>query len=337
MKYSGVPLFIVALLLGLPAAPGLAADYPQMRVLTRDDLLFVQHQAELEEYYRLSQAVGEPELPMVSLFSYQKRKGEDIFSLNARLGLPYDTLATLNGAAEARSFNGLDRILVPTQPGIYVHVPPRTAFEDMLLSSRLAAGRKPRSLVIARAGRKETVSFFPGEMFNSVERAYFLGILFQFPIAFTPARGFIAAPEAPFLAAPQAPFLAAPQAPLITSRYGMRADPFSGHPEFHNGLDIGAVEGTAVRAAREGTVSESGSSEILGKYLVLSHPGGWETVYGHLSSIRVTVGREVGAGQEIGAVGRTGRATGSHLHFEVRKKGSTTDPFPLLAIARGKR
>ena len=321
MKHPGVPLLILPLLFLLPVASGFAVDYPEIRVLTREDLLFVQQQAELEDYYRLSQAIGEPELPTVSLFSYQKRKGEDIFSLNARLGLPYDTLATLNDAADARSFNGLARILVPTQPGIYVHVPPRTSFESMLLSSRLAEGRTPRSLLIARAGRKETVSFFPGEMFNSVERAYFLGILFQFPIAFTPARGFIAAPQAPF----------------ITSRYGMRADPFSGHPEFHNGLDIGAAEGTAVRAAREGTVGESGSSEVLGKYLVLSHPGGWETVYGHLSSIRAILGQEVGAGQEIGAVGRTGRTTGSHLHFEVRKKGSTTDPFPLLAIARGKR
>ncbi len=313
MKHSRVPFLIVAFLLTLPAATVLAGDYPEIRALTRDDLLFVQHQAELEDYYRLSQAVGKPELPMVSLFSYQKRKGEDIFSLNARLGLPYDTLATLNAAADAGSFNGLARILIPTQPGIFVHIPPRTAFEGMLLSSRLAEGRKPRSLLIARAGRKETVSFFPGEMFNSVERAYFLGILFQFPIAFTPARG------------------------SISSRYGMRADPFSGRPEFHNGLDIGAAEGTAVRAAREGTVSETGSSEILGTYLVLSHPGGWETVYGHLSSIRAIIGREVGAGQEIGSVGRTGRATGSHLHFEVRRKGSTTDPFPLLAMARGKR
>jgi murein DD-endopeptidase MepM/ murein hydrolase activator NlpD len=321
VKHTGVPLLIAALLLALPAASGLAADYPEIRVLTRDDLLFVQHQSELEDYYRLSQKVGKPELPMMSLFSYQKKKGEDIFSLNARLGLPYDTLASLNGAADVRSFNELARILVPTQPGIYVHVPPRTAFEDMLLSSRLTAGKSPRPLLIARAGGKEAVSFFPGETFNSVERAYFLGILFQFPVAFTPARGFIAAPRAP----------------LITSRYGMRADPFSGHPEFHNGLDIAAAQGTAVRAAREGTVSETGSSEALGKYLVVSHPGGWETVYGHLSAIRAMLGGEVRAGQEIGAVGMTGRATGSHLHFEVRKKGSTTDPFPLLAMARGKR
>lgn len=313
MKHTGVPLFIGAVLLTLSVAPAAAADYPEIRVLTRDDLLYVQHQAELEDYHRLSKTVGEPELPMVSLFSYKKRKGEDIFALNARLGLPYDTLATLNDAVDARSFNALPRILVPTQPGIYVRVPPRNAFEAMLLSARMADGKKPRSLLIARDGKKEAISFFPGEMFNSVERAYFLGILFQFPIAFTPAKG------------------------TITSRYGMRADPFSGHPEFHNGLDIGALEGTAVRAAREGTVSETGSSEILGKYLVLSHPGGWETVYGHLSSIRVTFAEEVGAGQQIGTVGRTGRATGSHLHFEVRRKGSTTDPFPLLAIARGKR
>ena len=312
MRNRWVPLLISGLFLALGAAPGFPSDYPEIRILTRDDLLFVQQQAEVEQYYRLSKAVGGAQLPPLGIFTYRRQKAEDLFALNARLGLPYDTLVTLNGAADAKGFNALARILVPTQPGLFVHMPPRTPLENMVISSRQGQGMPGRSLVIARAGRNETMIFFPGEMFTSVERAYFLGILFQFPVAFSVVQG------------------------LITSRYGMRQDPFSGEQEFHNGLDIAAAEGTPVRAAREGVVSETGSNDVLGSYIVLSHPSGWETVYGHLSSIRAMVKGEVQAGEQIGQVGRTGRATGPHLHFEVRRKGSATDPFPLLAAAREK-
>jgi murein DD-endopeptidase MepM/ murein hydrolase activator NlpD len=148
--------------------------------------------------------------------------------------------------------------------------------------------------------------YFPGEAFTSIERAYFLGILFRLPIA----KG------------------------RVSSMFGMRSDPFTGSREFHAGLDIAAPEGTEVLAARDGTVEEAGASDVLGRYIVLAHPGGFQTIYGHLLSIRVTLKQTVNAGTVIGAVGQTGRATGAHLHFEVRKKGSAEDPFPLLAMKK---
>ncbi len=310
MSTRSTVLAAVSILLLLSALPGACADYPEMRTLTRDDLLYVQHQAELEQYYRLSKAMGSPELPPVSIFSYRKKPSEDLFALNARLGLPYDALASLNGASDARAFNSLSTVLVPSQPGIFVRVPPRTGLEQMVMASRQAAGAPVRQIVVSGAGRSEAFAFFPGSVFTAVERAYFLGILFQFPVALSVLKGF------------------------ITSPFGVRRDPFSGEQEFHNGLDIGAAEGTLVRAARDGVVAEAGKSDILGSYVVISHPGGWQTVYGHLSSVRVILDQKVGAGAEIGRVGRTGRATGSHLHFEVRRKGNATDPFPLLAVAK---
>jgi murein DD-endopeptidase MepM/ murein hydrolase activator NlpD len=115
----------------------------------------------------------------------------------------------------------------------------------------------------------------------------------------------------------------------------MRRDPFTGVQQFHSGIDIGAAEGTTVHAARDGVVAEVGSNEVLGDFVVLSHPGGFQTVYGHLAAVGVKMGYKVAAGNVIGAVGRSGRATGPHLHFEVKKKGSTRDPFPLLAMRKG--
>jgi murein DD-endopeptidase MepM/ murein hydrolase activator NlpD len=299
-----------ALVFSLACACSLAAEYPQMKTLTRDDPLYAQLQAELDTWYRLSQdrvtpAAQRPVSSPLAIFSYRRRTGEDLFSLNARLNLPYDTLVTLNAAASRAEFDGLARVLVPSRPGLFVSDPPATALEDMMLSSR--AGLVCERIVVQRGGGTAGLWFFPGESFNAVERAYFLQILYDFPIV----RG------------------------KITSRYGSRADPFTGENAFHSGIDIGAAAGTAVHAARDGSVAEVGTNPVLGTYVVITHPGGWQTVYGHLSSAAVSVGAKVALGAVVGAVGSTGKATGPHLHFEVRRKGSAVDPFPLLAIKKG--
>jgi murein DD-endopeptidase MepM/ murein hydrolase activator NlpD len=297
----------VSLLLFLFAAAGASAvDYPRIMVLSSDDPLFVQHQATLEDFYRCTEAREPAVLPPLSLFEYSPRKGEDIFSLNARLGLPYDTLATLNGAGSTHAFDSNRDVLVPNQAGLFVNDPPESALEDMMLSTLTAAGKKPQKLVVYRNGKTYPLLFFPGEAFTSIERAYFLGILFEFPIS----RG------------------------TITSLFGPRKDPFTGKPDFHTGIDIGAPDGTDVRAARDGVVSMAANNKILGNFIVLDHPGGYQTVYGHLSVISVTMNQRVSAGSVLGAVGHTGYATGPHLHFEVRRKGSVMDPFPLLAVRK---
>ncbi len=300
-------LAVTTFLLFLFAASRAAAsDYPLIRVLSSDDPLFVQHQSELEDYYRIARAREPGVLPPLSIFEYHLRKGEDLFSLNARLGLPYDALATLNGAGSTEAFTERRKILISSQAGLFVNDPPRSALEDMMLSTLLAAGRKPQKLIVTRQDRTSAVLFFAGEQFTPIERAYFLGILFEFPIA----RG------------------------RITSLFGPRKDPFTGRPEFHTGIDIGAPDGTEVHAARDGVVSEIGHNETFGNFIVLDHPGAYQTLYGHLSMIGVTMKQRVNAGEVIGAVGHTGRATGPHLHFEVIRKGSVTDPFPLLAVRK---
>ncbi len=284
-----------------------ASDYPRIRVLSSDDPLFVQHQSELESFYRAADAREPGSLPPLSLFEYRLRPGEDLFSLNARLGLPYDTLATLNGAASREAFDARRVVLVANQAGLFINDPPRSTLEDMILSTRLADGDKPRRVVLVREGRPSAALFFPNEQFTPMERLYFLGVLFEFPIV----RG------------------------RVTSLFGIRKDPFTGRPEFHTGLDIGAPEGTAVHAARDGEVTETATNDELGNYVVIDHPGGYQTVYGHLSVIGVTMNQRVSAGAVIGAVGHTGLATGPHLHFEVKRKGRVTDPYPLLAVEKG--
>lgn len=112
----------------------------------------------------------------------------------------------------------------------------------------------------------------------------------------------------------------------ISSEFGWRRDPFTGQRAWHNGLDIAAPEGTPVRAARDGTVVFSGRERGYGNLVIVEHAGGVRTYYGHNKSNAVAEGQTVAAGQVLAQVGQTGRATGPHLHFEVRVEGKSVDP-----------
>lgn len=112
----------------------------------------------------------------------------------------------------------------------------------------------------------------------------------------------------------------------ITSTYGYRSDPKTGASSFHQGLDIAAPRGTAVYAADAGVVIFSGYKNSYGNVVMINHGGGIVTVYAHNSSLVARTGATVSRGQLISKVGSTGYSTGNHLHFEVRKNGSTVNP-----------
>lgn len=120
----------------------------------------------------------------------------------------------------------------------------------------------------------------------------------------------------------------------MTSPFGLR---FRGiRPDLHHGVDIAAPEGTPVRALDEGRVSFADYSGGFGNVVYIAHGGGTTSVYAHLAEIRVTRGQEVKNGDVIGTVGRTGSATGAHLHLEVWRGGRPEDPVPLLGGWRGR-
>ena len=112
-----------------------------------------------------------------------------------------------------------------------------------------------------------------------------------------------------------------PVAGTITSQFGHRVDPITGEGSSHTGTDIACAEGTPILAAADGVITVANGLDSwggsYGYYIQINHGGGLETLYAHCSSICVTTGQHVQAGQVIGYVGHTGRATGSHLHLEV--------------------
>jgi murein DD-endopeptidase MepM/ murein hydrolase activator NlpD len=122
----------------------------------------------------------------------------------------------------------------------------------------------------------------------------------------------------------------APAVGVLTDGYGTRNDPITGRRAFHRGLDISARRGTPVYAPADGVVVFAGRNGGLGKTIRISHGFGFTTLYGHLHEMAVRPGDQVHRGDRIGAVGNSGRSTGSHLHYEVHQDGKAKDPLYFI-------
>jgi murein DD-endopeptidase MepM/ murein hydrolase activator NlpD len=117
--------------------------------------------------------------------------------------------------------------------------------------------------------------------------------------------------------------------------YGVRSDPFSGEGAMHTGIDISAPVGTPVHAAAEGIIAHAGWNGGYGRCVIIDHGNGYQTWYAHLSRMDVIEGEEIRQGEVLGAVGTTGRSTGSHLHYEVRLGSAPVNPYKYLARPTG--
>jgi murein DD-endopeptidase MepM/ murein hydrolase activator NlpD len=298
IRFSLLP-FVFALALG-SASADVVPRYPEIRRLDPTDPCFNELQRLVAEFH-VASAAG-TRLPDLVFFSYRVKPGDDLFSLSARLLVPYDTLVTANRIPERGALAPGAWMAVPSIPGVFVPDSPRSDLEYLMKSWRTAVASLAFPASVASSAGIERFSFYAGERFHPAERAFFLNALFRFPL-----------PKA-----------------VVTSGFGTRANPFGSGTERHSGVDLSAPEGTEVYAARRGTVRATGWSDLYGNYVLLAHEGGWETLYGHLGSIRVRLYDQLESGIILGTVGSTGRSTGPHLHFEVRSGGVPVDPSPYL-------
>ena len=118
---------------------------------------------------------------------------------------------------------------------------------------------------------------------------------------------------------------------VLSSSFGYREHPVEGEERFHYGLDLAADTGTEIRCFADGTVTAVGDSSSYGKYCVISHSGGYSTLYAHCSRVTVSSGAEVAKGEKVAEVGETGMATGPHLHFELQQNGTYLNPVYYVA------
>ncbi|WP_306599802.1 M23 family metallopeptidase [Geothrix sp. 21YS21S-2] len=132
-----------------------------------------------------------------------------------------------------------------------------------------------------------------------------------------------------------------PTAGYLSSGFGIRLSPFSRVNEqgdgllgYHSGFDITNAEGTPIQATADGEVVEAGWMDRYGNGVVIAHSNHVETLYAHMSRVRVKRGQKVSRGDILGDMGRTGNATGVHLHYEVRLNGRPVNPQPYMRLQR---
>ncbi|MBV6494633.1 MAG: hypothetical protein LDLANPLL_02667 [Turneriella sp.] len=226
-------------------------------------------------------------VPQVKWRRYRVKKNDTFFSIMARTVLNHDTISSVNHLASLWDVSTGDEWLLPNVRGIAAK-----GSRDIVAKK---FGKKADSLVPI-PGQKNYF-FITGLHFESIESAFF------------DLRAFIR-----------------PVAGRLTSAFGMRRDPFTEKRKFHKGIDIGVPVGTPVVASADGVVTFVGKKGGYGNTVLVRHRNGYLTLYGHLSKFAVKKGVRVKQGQKIAYSGKTGRATGPHVHFEVRREGRAERP-----------
>jgi len=233
---------------------------------------------------------------------YQVQKGDTISDIANSFDISVDTILSANAIQSARSLRPSQLLKIPNISGIIYTAKAGDTVDSIAQKYEISADRliETNGLLTKELDKGKTL-FLPDAKLPTAVLREISGDLFRWPV-----RG------------------------IITSWYSWRRDPFSGRNTFHNGLDIGVPMGTPIGAAMEGTVSETGYSPIMGKYVILSHSGGWRTLYAHMSSISVQEGQYLSRGGRLGFSGNTGYSTGPHVHFTVYKNGKTVNPANVL-------
>lgn len=244
-----------------------------------------------------------PPLPvMLQTRNYTVRSGDSIAGVAKRFGIRQDTIISLNGLSTSKSFRSGVTLRIPNMDGVTHRV---RSGESLLLIARRYGVDMTR---LADANNLETASlrsgqnlFIPGAKLSSSSLRNFYGETMVWPL-----RG------------------------LISSPFGYRSNPFSGARTFHSAIDIVVRRGTPVKAAMDGKVADAGYNSVFGKYVIMTHSGGYQTLYAHLDEIQVRNGQRLDQSALIGRSGNTGQSTGPHLHFSLFRNGKAMDPRSML-------
>ncbi|OHD66714.1 MAG: hypothetical protein A2176_11140 [Spirochaetes bacterium RBG_13_51_14] len=246
----------------------------------------------------------ENELPELKFFSYRVKKDDTFWTILARCSQDIDTLLSVNGFSTPKDISPGKKIYIPNMRGVVMKGDNDTAIASMLRENRIRAEYVYRINKCRNFGK--AYIFIPCGKVSNIERSLFLGTGFMYPL---PSR----------------------KTARLTSRFGMRRSPFNHqYVEFHAGVDVSCPHGSEVLAARDGKVVYTGFIGGYGKLVVLQHECGYRSYYGHLSRPLVKPGDTVKRGAAIALSGNTGRTTGPHLHFEVRRGGTPVHPGILL-------
>jgi murein DD-endopeptidase MepM/ murein hydrolase activator NlpD len=238
-----------------------------------------------------------------SWLNYTVKRGDSVSKIAAAFGISMDAIIASNGITNVRRLYQGQTIKIPNMDGIPYTVKAGDSLHKISSSMNVPL----EAILDANDVQNEniipgTVLFIPGAKMRAEDLKLALGELFIYPI-----RG------------------------RLTSPFGWRHDPISGVRRYHAAIDLAAPIGTPVKAAMDGRVSTVGYNGTYGKFIIVNHNNGFQTMYAHLSVTSVTQGSLVNQGTKIGEVGNTGYSTGPHLHFAVFKNGRAVNPRELLS------
>ncbi len=247
--------------------------------------------------------------PVLHVNVYRAKNGDNLWSIAKKNDLDFYTLLSINRMEKANRLSIGQKIKVPNQRGLLHTVRKGDTLEDIALEKGVSIRKIIRVNQILNPSeiKPGTDLFIPGV---AVSYSYSKELLENSGI---PAQ-----------------FARPCRRSRISSTFGYRKDPFTGRRAFHSGTDFAPGYGARVTAAMDGRVTYAGYMGGYGKLVVVKHSNGYSTRYGHMSRILVRKGKYVRQGREIGKVGNTGRSTGPHLHFEVRKNGRPQNPLKFV-------
>jgi murein DD-endopeptidase MepM/ murein hydrolase activator NlpD len=298
----------LALLLRGPAFP-----LPQGELLPEQDLvtdaLLEYLSPELADgriQGRADAAQDAAELPpapvTLAMTTYTARPGDSVGSIAKRFGLNLDTIISANGITNVRSIRSGTQLRIPNINGLVYKVRSGDSLASIARRHKIDTTSivDANDLGSARLIKGQSL-FIPGARLPQAVISQALGQLVAWP-----ARG------------------------PLSSYFGYRPDPFTGVRRFHGGIDIVMNTGTPVRAAMSGRISDTGYNANYGNYIIMTHADGYQTLYGHLSSILAHEGGSVSQGATIGLSGSTGYSTGPHLHFSLFRRSLALNPLKFL-------
>lgn len=265
-----------------------------------ESILFDFVSPQYEEY------IGEDDLPAITLLtagaprSYTVKRNDTIAGIAKAFGLDPGTLISYNQIQDVRRIAQGMELKIPSHDGVAYRVRRGDSLSliaksfDVKLNDILDMNNLDSDVI--RPGME---LFIPGARLNEYEYRKAMGTLVIYP---TKGR--------------------------LTSGFGYRIDPFAGVRRMHYGIDLAGPVGTSIVAAMDGTVALVDERPFsYGKYILIKHSGGLQTLYGHLSEFSVRTGAKVKQGQKIGEMGNTGLSTGPHLHFAIYKNNIPVDPL----------
>ncbi len=304
MKLNGLKnILIIVIYIILTAIPAAGNEnLPAIKELSIQDETIKSLREEIRKSIIITQGERDPGLLHdLKFYKYRVKRGDTFWKILTNTSLNIDTLLSVNDLSSPSEVTAGKTIFIPNMRGIIHKTRENESLGGIAEKYKIDISYLRRVNKINN-GIKEFL-FIPCGEISELERSLFLGTGFSNPL--TKGRR--------------------------TSAFGNRIDPFNRRFQFHCGIDLACPRGSKVYASRDGVVAYTGYNGGYGRLVIVKHQHGYKSYYGHLSVIYSKPGDAVKRGELLGLTGSSGRSTGPHLHFEVRKDSRPINPGLLLS------